>query len=588
VPSINLDEIRRTFFVFGWVKEPASPHLIEKIQSQGQHIQTHPIEGYGYFFYSTPFYVEIAETEDMVWIKSGPVHDGEKLLAMGDLLQNGWVCSEGIRTEKFNGSATVIGFMKHQPQCFIYRDLLSAAATYYWSDAGNLIASDNFRVMISMLEEPQLNEDVLTQHFIYREVYGVKTYVRDVYQLLGGELINWQQGRLDVDLARDYRSFSQPERVKPVNPETVEWFFQKLVDVVGVHLNGNHRASATMLSGGIDSSLIQAAINAQPNHDFPTFSYIIDSPGFAYEIKYAEDASRALDTRHTFVKLTPQRYAQGFIESTKLLGEPMADDARSCFLLIAEQISRQDGNFKYLFHGGLAGGLLGGNGSLPIYQGDKYRSWPIPVLNLLAKIASPISKSKAYGAEQAAQVLSGAKDENSADYFLNSSGIYSDLDMVSRCFSPKEIETAFADKRNLEKRYLDSNILVERGNTLDLITSSLRMRVLERAMGLYHGIEFVYPYADTAIVDASFTFDPMERYVHDRRAKPVLTVALESHVADLNTRIPKGWSGYGKAEFFAAMRDGDDFERKLENPDWFTWNMLTLDLFKKFVLSAQD
>jgi hypothetical protein len=27
-----------------------------------------------------------------------------------------------------------------------------------------------------------------------------------------------------------------------------------------------------------------------------------------------------------------------------------------------------------------------------------------------------------------------------------------------------------------------------------------------------------------------------------------------------------------------------DFKQKIENPDWFTWNLLTLDLFQKLVL----
>jgi hypothetical protein len=57
----------------------------------------------------------------------------------------------------------------------------------------------------------------------------------------------------------------------------------------------------------------------------------------------------------------------------------------------------------------------------------------------------------------------------------------------------------------------------------------------------------------------------------------------------------------GEETLFGWMRDGElselvreierpgfinqkDFEQKLENPDWFTWSMLTLDLFNKLVL----
>jgi hypothetical protein len=67
------------------------------------------------------------------------------------------------------------------------------------------------------------------------------------------------------------------------------------------------------------------------------------------------------------------------------------------------------------------------------------------------------------------------------------------------------------------------------------------------------------------------------------------------------TSQPKGWSGLGEQTLFSWMRDGElsglvknierpgfmskaDFEQKLERPDWFTWNLLTMDVFKKEVL----
>ena len=58
------------------------------------------------------------------------------------------------------------------------------------------------------------------------------------------------------------------------------------------------------------------------------------------------------------------------------------------------------------------------------------------------------------------------------------------------------------------------------------------------------------------------------------------------------------------AELFESMRKGElsemvrgierpgfmersDFEESLNQPDWFTWNMLTLDLFKKYVFNSK-
>ena len=35
-----------------------------------------------------------------------------------------------------------------------------------------------------------------------------------------------------------------------------------------------------------------------------------------------------------------------------------------------------------------------------------------------------------------------------------------------------------------------------------------------------------------------------------------------------------------------SFMERTDFEQSLSQPDWFTWNMLTLDLFMKYVLNS--
>lgn len=80
-------------------------------------------------------------------------------------------------------------------------------------------------------------------------------------------------------------------------------------------------------------------------------------------------------------------------------------------------------------------------------------------------------------------------------------------------------------------------------------------------------------------------------------------MALESQTTNFELDKPKGWSGYGIEELFVSMKVGElsemvqeierpgfvsraDFEQSLGQPDWFTWNMLILDLFKKHVLNS--
>jgi hypothetical protein len=236
-----------------------------------------------------------------------------------------------------------------------------------------------------------------------------------------------------------------------------------------------------------------------------------------------------------------------------------------------------------------------------VVQGDKYRSWPPSLLGLLGKLLKPISQSKSYGATKAAQILREKKDLNSPHQFLNAVGLYTDWKTMAGCFSQTEIGQAFTMKRLLGYYYHESELLVEQLNVLDLVTDGIDPACVVNQFGLYHGKQFVFPYSDESVVKATFDFKPRARYTHGHRVKPILKAALENQLPGAGTNQPKGWSGMGEETLFGWMRDGElselvreierpgfinqkDFEQKLENPDWFTWSMLTLDLFNKLVL----
>jgi hypothetical protein len=125
--------------------------------------------------------------------------------------------------------------------------------------------------------------------------------------------------------------------------------------------------------------------------------------------------------------------------------------------------------------------------------------------------------------------------------------------------------------------------------------------VMVRQLGLYEGKEFVFPYGDEILVKAAFTFTPLDRYTYRNLFKPVLRLGLESKVSLSVFDQQKGESSLMSQNVFSWMRDGvlrdmvrsierppfmsaSDFKHKITEPDWFTWNMLSMDLFLKNVL----
>jgi hypothetical protein len=218
----------------------------------------------------------------------------------------------------------------------------------------------------------------------------------------------------------------------------------------------------------------------------------------------------------------------------------------------------------------------------------------------MAVLLKPFSQSKSFGARSAAETLSSIRDANSPDNVFNDSSTC-DWDLVSAYFSSQEIQNAFRVHRELLSNYSDSKFIVEQRQLLSLLLDGMSTPSLERQLGLFCGREMLFPFSDDAMLEAVFSFEPIDRYSHDHRVKPIMRMALEAQIPSSVTRKPKGSSSVFQQAMVPWMRDGvlkelvqeidrpgyisqTEFQKALDDPDWFTWNMLTLDLFKKYGL----
>lgn len=602
MPPVNIESIKSRFFAFGFLPENASPFLREKVISYGDELHLFEISGQGSFFYTTPFYAEVAEDAEMVWIKLGLAHDSSRRYSTREMVQNGWLHKAGIESDALQGSFSLVGFSKNDNRAFIFRNLISSANLVYRVENTALIMADNMRLLSSFMESPQLNQDVILEHHISRQVFGKKSYVLGVENLLGGELLLWSQGEKSLRRLQDFRRFESQENQKPVNQETVAWYFEQLKSVIGFRLAGNERQSATLLSGGVDSSTMQAAINRNPGIDFqyPSFSFVVDSPGFQFEVEYAKEAAKLLNTEHNFLKVEPGKFQDWLLSSISILGMPVHFDAPPSYFALSEYIQDHHPQIKYLFNGANADVLTGNLRSMALVQADKYRTWPIWLLNIAAVGLKPFSSTKSQGAQTAAETLAKIRDHYSIDNPYNRSSTC-DWELVRRCFSVEEVNKVFQSKRDYLSEYSSSKYFSEQRQLLSLLQDGMSTPPLERQLGLYCGREMWFPFTDDKLVEAVYSFEPLDRYAHDYRVKPLMRMALESQIPTSVTRKPKGNSSAFEQAVVPWMREGSlrplvqeierpgymsqaGFQAVLDSPDWFTWNLLTLDLFQKYGL----
>ena len=216
-------------------------------------------------------------------------------------------------------------FLRGHNTLQVSKHSVSGRPVYYCTDAngGFFLATH-----IAMLREAgfpiEEDPDVLPEILAYRIVAPPRTVYRGVRELqLAGQLVVTL--RNDSWTVNDSHAGYDPPAAAAAKPE------EEVVGDVAHVLNesvaklGSAAPSvATLLSGGIDSSILSAiARDRLSAYDTYSTSYPFDKPQHNDEQQYALSAAAALSTRHTLFTPTETDFLTGFIEALAAAEAPL-------------------------------------------------------------------------------------------------------------------------------------------------------------------------------------------------------------------------------------------------------------------------
>lgn len=157
---------------------------------------------------------------------------------------------------------------------------------------------------------PTLDPGAVPEFFATGHVSGEQTLLAGVKKLLPGHWLSWQAGRL-----RGGRFWSLPEAVEEAGgelgpdaamPEVAEEFWRRFVESVGLQLMSDVPLGA-FLSGGLDSSLMVAAMSELGVRNIETFS-VGYADRDANELPAARSVATEFSTRHHEVSLGAEQF----------------------------------------------------------------------------------------------------------------------------------------------------------------------------------------------------------------------------------------------------------------------------------------
>jgi asparagine synthase (glutamine-hydrolysing) len=204
------------------------------------------------------------------------------------------------------------------------RDRLGIKPLYYTEANGSFLFASEVK---ALLEHPDVHAtadlQALDLYLTFRYVPGPDTLFGGIKKLPPGHLLTVENGRAEV---RRYWELVLGDYQPGVNlDEAVEEFGRLFQETVRRHLISDVPIGM-LLSGGLDSSAVAAAMAAGQGRPIATFTVGFDLPGSHNELAEARVVAQHLGTDHHELVLTPDA-ADLLPGLVRYLDEPVADPA---------------------------------------------------------------------------------------------------------------------------------------------------------------------------------------------------------------------------------------------------------------------
>lgn len=238
---------------------------------------------------------------------------------------------------KLNGMFAIAIYDRAQDRVLMARDRIGKKPFYYYWDEKTFIFGSELKPIMMYPEfQHRVRTDVIARYLCTNYINEPDTIFEKVYKLESGGFLIWEKGTLRKgkywNLLKEYELNSSKEQ-KDYN-KCKEHLKELLKDSTQRRMIADV-PTGTLLSGGIDSSLVTAMACQCTNDKVKSYSI-----GFKEkEYNEAEDAQKIADylgTEHTELYIDEKSIAEMLDNLPYYYDEPFADSSQLCTMLVSE------------------------------------------------------------------------------------------------------------------------------------------------------------------------------------------------------------------------------------------------------------
>lgn len=290
---------------------------------------------------------------------------------------------------KFNGMFAIAIWDAKTQSLFLARDRMGVKPLYYYWDGRKFLFASEIKALLATGIVPrELNEQALWDYLTFRYVPQPQSIWKNVYKLPPGHTLTIN---LQNPESRPVRYWDIPytDQIRNRSEAQLLHEFEELfIDAVRLRLIADVPVGI-LLSGGLDSSAVAAAVAELHNAQLNSFSVAFaDSPNIN-ELPYARQVAQHAGLNHHEIVIDEKEFIDFLPRFVHFSDEPLADLA-SIPLYYVSQLART--RIKVALSGEGSDEILGGyNLDVYVKEWDQNRLWQkLPVRfreNLASKFA---------------------------------------------------------------------------------------------------------------------------------------------------------------------------------------------------------
>lgn len=263
--------------------------------------------------------------------------------------------------DKLNGMFSFCIYDKKKDKFFCARDRFGKKPFYYYCKNGKFIYASEIKSILKLLDNtPKLNRIALEQYLTFWAPLNDNTFYNNIKKLPASHQLIFEKKQIRISRYFsleniDTKYFDELESINDIEELLFRSIESRLVGDVDV---------ASMLSGGIDSSLISSLYSKIGNNTIDTYSIGYDEYLHYSELDYARIVAKDIGSNHHEIIMSRTIFIETIDKMIEALDEPLGDSACIPTYLLSREIAQD--SFKV---------ALSGEGSDEIFLGyDKYFS----------------------------------------------------------------------------------------------------------------------------------------------------------------------------------------------------------------------